>query len=96
MEVEREDWDAASPDQRWERFQRLIKLCKQVHKKNKLLEEDNLTLRDKCKEHFQNAQNMMRYEFKLPDGYDFQKAQVNRCVTAQIDGSNVTFPLGPQ
>lgn len=77
----------------WDEYQKMVKLNKQLAKKNKLLEADNEELRRKCKEHFNNAQNLMRYEFKLPDGYDFDRAQVNRCINAKIEGQDVTFSL---
>ena len=86
-----EQWNEIAYADQWMHYSTMVKLNKQLAKKIRLLEEDNAELRRKCKEHFENAQNMMRYEFKLPDGYDFESAQVNRTIVAKVEGRDVTW-----
>lgn len=70
----------------------LEKNLKRLHTKVRQLEEDNSELRRKCKEHFTAAQNLMRYELKIPERYE--EAQRERVVKGVL-ANGESFTIGP-
>lgn len=67
---------------------------KRYNKANRELKEANTELARKCKEHFTAAQNLMRYELKIPDDYD--EAKATKETRGEISGSGVKFKIGPE
>lgn len=77
------------------------KTIEQLHTENrklrkvvKVLQEDNTTLAAKCKEHFNAAQNLMRYQLQIPDSLEESKAA--KVIRGQVAGSDNTFSIGPE
>mgnify|MGYP003651066960 CR=1 FL=1 len=65
---------------------RLLELnIKRISKELREANEDNQTLARKCKEHFNNAQNLMRYELKIE--------QKERVTTGVVAGTGEEFTL---
>ncbi len=71
---------------------KLERTLRRMNKTENQLREDNFELARKCKEHFTAAQNLMRYEFKIPE--DYNQAKATRVVHGTVAGTGEQFSLG--
>lgn len=72
-------------------IRRLELTVKRQHKELEALREERVELRRKCREHFTNAQNLMRYQLKMPDTFD--EAQATRVVHGTVAETAQSFEL---
>lgn len=75
------------------RIQKLRRMVKERDEKIEQLQEDNKTLRIKCREHFNAAQNLMRYQLQIPD--TLENAQATKIIRGQVKGGP-SFTIGPE